>query len=410
MKFLLPFFFLLPFCLFADSMRVCPTCPVQTIRAAIGKAKENDTIWIEKGIYREKNILIEKKLSLIGLNFPVLDGENQYEILTVQADGVLIKGLEIRRSGKSSLHDLAGIKVNLAKNVQILNNRLYENYFAIYLLGTAECTVFGNQIKGNPTNEQNTGNAIHLWRSEKAHIEQNTTSGHRDGIYFEFVTDSKIIGNHSHHNIRYGLHFMFSHHNFYQKNTFEENGAGVAVMYSNHVQMQGNIFRKNWGSAAYGLLLKDISDSQIENNVFEQNTIGIYMEGSSRMKMQDNDFLANGWALRIQASCDDNTFIFNNFESNTFDVATNGTTVLNTFDQNYWDKYEGYDLKRDGTGDVPYHPVSMYAMVVEQMPFAAVLLRSLVVSLLDRAEKAIPSLTPENLLDNKPFMNRIRHD
>jgi nitrous oxidase accessory protein len=32
------------------------------------------------------------------------------------------------------------------------------------------------------------------------------------------------------------------------------------------------------------------------------------------------------------------------------------------------------------------------------------LMRSFVVSLLDKAEKAIPSLTPENLVDNKPMI------
>jgi nitrous oxidase accessory protein len=33
-----------------------------------------------------------------------------------------------------------------------------------------------------------------------------------------------------------------------------------------------------------------------------------------------------------------------------------------------------------------------------------ILLRSFMVSLLDKAEKAIPSLTPENLTDDKPMI------
>jgi len=32
------------------------------------------------------------------------------------------------------------------------------------------------------------------------------------------------------------------------------------------------------------------------------------------------------------------------------------------------------------------------------------------VSLLDKAEKAIPSLTPENLVDKEPLMRRMNHD
>ena len=89
---------------------------------------------------------------------------------------------------------------------------------------------------------------------------------------------------------------------------------------------------------------------------------------------------------------------------NTFDLATNGSLVLNKVTGNYWDKYEGYDMNMDRIGDVPYHPVSMYSMVVEQMPAAVLLWRSFLVLLLDRAERAIPALTPENLKDDAPLM------
>jgi nitrous oxidase accessory protein len=81
--------------------------------------------------------------------------------------------------------------------------------------------------------------------------------------------------------------------------------------------------------------------------------------------------------------------------------------MLNKFYSNYWDRYEGYDLDKNGFGDVPYHPLSMYSMVVEQNPNSVILLRSFMVSLLDKAEKAIPSITPEQLVDEKPLMRRI---
>ena len=131
------------------------------------------------------------------------------------------------------------------------------------------------------------------------------------------------------------------------------------------------------------------------------------MESTNRIDAGLNEFTNNGWALRIQASCDDNQIHHNNFSANSFDVATNGTTMLNRFYNNYWDKYEGYDLDKNGFGDVVYHPVSMYSMVIEQNPNAMLLMRSFMVTLLDKAEKAIPSLTPENLTDEQPYMRRI---
>jgi len=234
--------------------------------------------------------------------------------------------------------------------------------------------------------------------------------GHRDGIYFEFVTHSYVYQNHSHNNIRYGLHFMFSNNDTYMENRFIENGAGVAVMYSNHVVMHSNLFQHNWGANAYGLLLKEISDGKIVHNDFDHNTSGIYMESTNRIEVESNDFKNNGWALRISASCNENEVHNNNFNANTFDVATNGTMMLNRFYNNYWDKYDGYDMNKDGLGDVPYHPVSMYSMVIEENPNSLLLLRSFMVSLLDKAEKAIPGLTPENLIDEQPLMRRKKHD
>lgn len=257
-------------------------------------------------------------------------------------------------------------------------------------------------------NEIQSGNGIHCWKSDSMYIYNNTVSGQRDGIYFEFVTNSKIEKNVSEKNVRYGLHFMFSHFDSYTNNIFRHNGAGVAVMYTHDITMYGNTFTDNWGSAAYGLLLKDISNSTIEKNNFTGNTTGIYMEGSSRLKIHHNNLSGNGYAMKIQASCDGNVIEKNNFKGNTFDVTTNGTLVQNDFDNNYWDKYSGYDLNRDGIGDVPHHPVNMFSMIIEQMPVAMIFFRSFMVDLMDRTEKAIPSLTPENFRDNKPRMKQIK--
>jgi nitrous oxidase accessory protein len=238
-------------------------------------------------------------------------------------------------------------------------------------------------------------------------IENNNISGQRDGIYFEFVTNSFINKNYSHYNIRYGLHFMFSHNNAYIENAFEKNGSGVAVMYSHKVTMINNVFKDNWGSAAYGLLLKEITDSRVEKNIFSNNTSGIYMEGSNRITVIENNIENNGCGLRIQASCDGNVVEHNNFSANSFDVTTNGSLVLNKFANNYWDKYEGYDLNHDGIGDIPYHPVSVYSMITERIPVALIFLRSFMATLMEKTEKAIPSLTPENFRDDSPIMKPV---
>jgi nitrous oxidase accessory protein len=94
----------------------------------------------------------------------------------------------------------------------------------------------------------------------------------------------------------------------------------------------------------------------------------------------------------------------NNFQRNTFDVSTNGSLVLNRFHRNYWDKYEGYDINKDHIGDVPYHPLSIFSVIVEKMPAVMILYRSFIVALMDKSEKIIPTLTPGNFIDEEPFM------
>jgi nitrous oxidase accessory protein len=382
--------------------------PVKTIKKAVELAQNFDTIYIEKGIYKEGNITISKSISLIGEKQTILDGENKFEILTLSGNDFIVKGITFKNSGYSSMNDYAAIKLIDASGFVIENNTIINASFAIHISNSHDFHVTSNFISGTPKEEQNTGNGIHLWKCNHATIENNHIAGHRDGIYFEFVTQSLIQNNYSTKNIRYGLHFMFSHYDEYTSNTFHDNGAGVAVMFSNHIKMNKNKFEKNMGGSAYGILLKEISDGWIYENVFSENTVGIYMEGSNRMDIKKNKFLSNGYAIRVQASCSDNVVENNNFMGNTFDVATNGSLVLNTFNKNYWDKYEGYDLNHDGTGDVPYHPVSLYAMIIQDNPIAVMFLRSFMVTLLDKTEKVIPSITPENLRDDSPVMKPIK--
>jgi nitrous oxidase accessory protein len=393
---------------FAGTIIVGPDQAVRSLKKAIDLAKNKDTILLRSGIYKEGSITLTKSLTIIGQGNPVLDGENKYETILISGNHIVIKGLHFRNSGYSALNDFASVKLVDCSFVTLENNTISNAYFAIHISNTSYATVRNNHITGSPSSEQLTGNGIHLWKSNHALIENNHVQGHRDGIYFEFVTSSVIRGNRSEKNIRYGLHFMFSNDDIYQDNTFRENGAGVAVMYSKRVKMTGNHFELNWGPSAYGILLKDITDSHIQQNTFLKNTVGIHMEGSSRIEVQKNLFKENGWAIKVQASCDDNVFSRNNFTGNSFDIGTNGTMVLNKFYNNYWDKYEGYDLNKDGIGDVPYHPVSMYSMIIEQNPASVILLRSFTVSLLDKAEKVMPGLTPDNLVDEKPMMKFIK--
>jgi nitrous oxidase accessory protein len=393
--------------IYAATLTVGNNRTFTSIKAALQHCKNGDTILVEKGLYKEHEIIIDRPVVLKGMQQPVLDGEHQYQIFLVTASNVVIDGFKLQHSGRSDMDDIAAIKIYNAHHVVVSNNIIEDAFWGILMQFGVNCSIINNHLKAY-ADETNSGNGIHCWKCDSMHISGNYISGHRDGIYFEFVTNSIIQKNISEKNLRYGLHFMFSHNDEYISNTFSQNGSGVAVMFSHGVKMIDNAFVENWGGGAYGLLLKEITDSRIYHNRFTRNTVGIHMEGATRISVQKNIFNGNGWAIRVQASCSGCTLLYNNFLNNTFDVTTNGSLVLTTFDHNYWDKYEGYDLNKDHVGDVPYRPVSLFSMIAEENPSAMMLFRSFMVTLFDKTERILPGIIPENLKDNFPMMKPLQ--
>lgn len=382
----------------------------EAIQDAVARASQIDTILVENGTYHVEPITIRDPLILLGLNNPVLVSKEGQPLIIIESDSVSIEGFVLRDVGVSYVEDRAAIKVQESSRCRIAGNTLENNFFGIYLAKSDACSIEDNVIKGSGGSESGTGNGIHLWYSKDVRITNNNITNHRDGIYLEFVEDSDVDDNRSWGNRRYGLHFMFSDGNRYRRNRFHDNSAGVAVMYTKNVLMEDNIFEDNWGSASFGLLLKDITDSRVLGNRFSGNTVAVYAEASDRIVFENNLFKRNGWAVKIMANCYDNEFRYNTIESNTFDVATNSRATSVFFANNYWSEYDGYDLDRDGVGDVPYRPVRLFSLVVENNEPALFLLRSFLVTLVDAAEQVIPSLTPTAIIDRQPLMDPVTID
>lgn len=394
----------------SDAQRVTHVRPggPLSLAQAVTAAHAGDHIVLARGVYREPTIVIDKPLTLLGEPGAVLDGSAAMHILRVEADDVTVRGLAFSNVTVSHVEDRAAIRVGEVSRCVIEDNRIDNSFFGIYLAGSSGCRIARNQLNGTGGTEDRSGNGIHLWTVRDIDVLENRISGHRDGIYLEFTRDARVVRNTSTKNVRYGLHFMYSDDCTYAHNEFRGNQAGVAVMYTKRVTMTDNVFADNWGPAAYGLLLKEISDSRLERNHFTRNTTGLLADGAMRMDARDNVFKDNGWAIKLMASTQGASLSGNTFVGNTFDVATNSRMSGATLSRNYWDQYDGYDLNRDGLGDVPHRPVRLFSLVVEQNETLLVLLRSAVVSLLDRTERVLPSLTPETLADATPLMRRPR--
>ena len=64
----------------------------------------------------------------------------------------------------------------------------------------------------------------------------------------------------------------------------------------------------------------------------------------------------------------------------------------------------GVTYNKNYVGDIGYRPVNLYSVIVEKIPAAVILWRSFMVTLLDRMEKILPTLTPDEMIDESPKM------
>lgn len=394
----------------AGTVVVCSTCEVTELSKAVEMAHRGDTILIQPGTYSCVNLELTKPIVLLGQEGAVLDGEMQGYILKLLSDSITVAGLKMIHSGRSYTKDFAAIYTFNISHFQITDNEIVDPFFGILMEKSKKGVIRGNKVYGASIRVDYTGNGVHAWHCSNLTIEGNEVYGLRDGVYLEFVDNSKIFKNYTHNNVRYGLHFMFSDHDEYIENTFENNGAGVAVMFSKFILMSNNRFIHNWGTASYGLLLKEIYDAEVVGNTFEENTMGIFIEGSTRINYTGNLFQRNGWAIKVSGGCYANKFSENSFIANSFDVSYNTKMNDNSFSGNYWSEYTGYDLDKDGVGDVPYRPVTLFSYIVNKTPETIILLRSLFVDIINFSEKVSPVFTPDQLVDNQPLIKAKIHD
>jgi len=392
------------------TIEVCAKdCEFSSIQKAVNQAQSGDSIFIQKGIYKEHNIFINKKsLHLYGEEGSVIDSEHKGYGFKVEATDFSITDLTIKNIEVSYTSDYAAIYLFRCFDFKLKNITLRNAFFGFLIEKSRNGLVLQNDISGTGDSEASSGNAIHLWDSEEIEVRDNHVYNMRDGIYIEFGSNNIFENNDSHDNMRYGLHFMFSNDNRYSNNIFRNNSAGVAVMFSKRIVMNNNVFKKNWGTASYGLLLKEINDAEIYNNTFEDNTVGITTDGSTRITYRENDFINNGYAVIFIGGSYQNNFIKNNFLYNNFDLSYSGRLNDNSFDNNFWSDYTGYDLDKDGYGDVPYRPVKLFSYLVNNTPESIILLRSLFIDIINFSEKVTPIFTPENLTDQNPLMRKVQ--
>jgi nitrous oxidase accessory protein len=259
-----------------------------------------------------------------------------------------------------------------------------------------------------PRDESGEGNGVHLWTSADAEIADSDASGFLDAIYLSFAHRARVERGRFHDNGRYGLHTMYCQATALRDNLFDRNVAGIAIMFSNQLEVTRNRIVRNRGPRTYGLLLRDCSDGRFARNQLVDNTVALFLDGSNRNRFEHNLVQDNGWGVLLFSSCAGNVFAGNAFINNDYPVALDMRRSNNRFDDgargNYWAESAPYDLDGDRVSDVPYSPVSAFAFVSKQYPDLSILAHSPAVAALAVAERVIPALRPSEVVDHRPMV------
>jgi len=381
----------------------------ESISEALLRAKPGDTVHLTGREYHE-NLVINIPITLTGDELPRIRGGYQGNVIHVTAPGTVLKGIHISEAGPRLTKDMACVLIE-ADRVTVADSMITESLHGIYVKAGNEIQIVGNHIEGRlDLIEADRGNGIHLWNSSNNRVDRNEIFNVRDGIYFSFAHSTQISENRI-HNVRYGLHYMYSNNNSFTHNSFESNVAGAALMYSEDIVFESNVFARCRGFRAYGILLQSMSRVEARSNLVLDNSRGIFMNNVDSSQFENNDVVDNDLGIQLNGGCEDNLFAHNNFINNLsellLDVSDRETKWADDAGGNHWSDYQGYDLDRDGIGDVPFDIQNVFQVMESNVPEVRFYLLSPAAEVLQAAERALPILNLGDARDPKPLMQAV---
>jgi nitrous oxidase accessory protein len=385
------------------------------LREALNSAADGDTVIVYGGIYHG-NFVINKSITLIGKDNPVLDADNHGTILTINAPDVIVSGATLQNSGILLDKEDTGI-LAAADNIIIKENHLKEVLFGVYLRKSDGSIVKDNIIEGRSELDiPRRGDLFRGWYSKNILVEGNKFKFGRDVILW-FSGNSKVIGNFM-SGARYGLHFMYNTDCEVIRNTMTDNSVGMYMMYSKNLVIKNNLVAYNRGTSGFGIGFKDLDNVDLSDNVIADNRVGLFVDNSPRqidsyMKYDRNVIAYNESGLEELTSITNSYFTGNSFIEN-----YNQTHLSNTqnpdndyWKNNYWGDYSGYDKNGDGNGDLPYKSEELVENLLDDQPNLRIFLYSPAINALNYASRAFPILQPEHrLIDKTPETKPVMPD
>ncbi|SMN13373.1 Nitrous oxide reductase maturation protein NosD [Bathymodiolus heckerae thiotrophic gill symbiont] len=400
----------LRFLLFAYSSLLCAQPVIITtannLPDVIANALDGDVYLLKSGTY-SGNLTVDKEITIKGEDNVRIIGSGKGSVITINASNVTIKNLIVSNSGISLSSQDSAIFINKAvDNAIIQNNTLLDNLIGVYLWGSTNSTIINNKIVGKKDLRENErGNGIQLWNSPGSKVNFNEVSYGRDGI---FVTTSKnnTFNNNIFNNLRYSIHYMYTHDSTIKNNVSIGNDIGYALMSSNNLTVSDNI---SINDKEHGLFANFLNNSKINGNVvINGKNKCLFVYNSNFNTINDNYFKQCLIGVNWTAGSNNNAFYNNAFIGNHKQVKYISTKNLEWSYKkqgNYWSNHNSYDLNNNGIADSIYKPNDITDKILWNYPNAEILLNSPIMQLLKYANQHFPSLLPGGVLDSYPLMD-----
>ncbi|MCB1957126.1 MAG: nitrous oxide reductase family maturation protein NosD [Rhodocyclaceae bacterium] len=386
----------------------------EPLQALVDAAPEGGEILLEAGVVYEGPVVIDHPVVIDGQGAAVIDGGGTGTVVTLAADGVTLKNLTIRNSGR--LHNAldAGLKVKGNYNV-VRDVRIENCLFGIDLSQASNNVFRRNYISSKAMPLEMRGDSIRVWYSNDNLFEGNHVEHARDIVVW-YSKGNVMRGNRIQHG-RYGIHFMYANGNEVVDNEISDSVVGVFLMYANDITIRDNQILRAWGAAGMGIGFKETSGAVIEDNLILGNAIGIYLDPSpwdpdKTNEFHRNEIAYNGIGIQFHTEWSGNHFSDNNFRSNFTQVSVRGrgTALKESWDGNHWDDYAGFDRDGDGIGDTPYEIYNYADRLWMDLPPAAFFRGGFALAALDFVERLAPFTEPELLVrEQDPVVHRIDH-
>ncbi|MDO4905696.1 MAG: nitrous oxide reductase family maturation protein NosD [Lautropia sp.] len=376
--------------------------PGERIQDAIDRAAPGDVIEIQRGRYVE-NLLIEKSLTLRGIDRPTISGGDKDDTIRVTAPDVVLEGLIVSDSGGSLRKQNAGIYIQPGAHRAVVRNCfLSYNLFGLWIEKADDVQIIGNNITGKRDfDSAQRGNGVQLYNTKGARITGNEISFVRDALYIDVSHHAIFKQNRLHHS-RYGTHYMNSYYNLWEDNDTWENRGGLALM-----EVRDQVIRNNraWNNSDHGIMLRTLQDAEVDDNLVVGNGRGLFVYDVEYVKLRGNIVADNRIGVHLSGSArnevDGNDFINNREQikyAGTRDTSWGGPVG------NYWSNYRGWDRNDDGRGDIPYEANDVVDRLIWRYPTVRLLLASPAVQALRVVGQQFPVLRVPSVVEQQPRM------